>query len=151
MHYYQAGFGVPDGKVGHELWLEYHADLGVRYIDDATFVTVLRKLYFLPQDCLEEVSKATLEEGIKTFRYKLIQSSANAHDEMKMMELFYKFDTGQKKYLDRDDLHALSILLKADLKPKILDALFRRFDANSNGQISFKEFKDFILMKEYPS
>ena len=52
----------------------------MRYVDDPTFESILRRLYFLEEGPAQDVSPKELEAGVKTLRYKIIQHTANAHD-----------------------------------------------------------------------
>ena len=67
-------------------------------------------------------------------------NSLSEEETANIKKIFDQFDKNNNNYIEKKELHALSIALNNPLSPAELSDFFREFDLDCSGQISWEEF-----------
>lgn len=61
--------------------------------------------------------------------------------------IFHQFDRNNNGYIERKELHSLSIALNNPLSPAELSDFFKAIDKDNSSQITWQEFIQYWILK----
>jgi Ca2+-binding EF-hand superfamily protein len=137
------------GAISEQGFIEYYADVNATLPaeKDDYFIDMVLKTWGLNTDKVM-VSAARIKELEDIIFEKVRQRTHGADDEGKTVRKIFKhFDLDGYGTIEPDEFRKALETLGCVFKDFELDALFRKYDANSNGKLDYEEFAAFFALK----
>lgn len=132
--------GNGDGIVTKQEFDDYYAGVSGSIDDDDFFGVMMDQSWgfgFIPERDVQNI--------VKTMRERAMQKAGNSAPKTAVKKTFAFFDTNRSKSVDLHEFKSAMEALVPGLTEKDKTLLFKRFDDDDSGEISYDEFIAFVF------
>lgn len=133
--------GNDDGTVTQQEWTDYYAGISANIDDDDYFGIMMAKSWgidFLPERSVDIFSRAIREKANQ-------RAGAGSNPKQTAKKTFAYFDTDQTKTVDLNEFKQALEALVPGIVDKEKELLFKKFDEDNSGTVSYDEFLKFVF------
>jgi len=136
---FEGDHGDHNSSITKQEWLDYNTGVSANIDTDDEFGIMMSKNWGI-----EYIPQANIDALFDIIKTKAEQKSGKKTPKRVAEDIFKFFDTDGSKMIDQKEFKEAMASFGAGLNDKELVTLFRMFDANGSGDISYQELVDTI-------